>query len=145
MSDPESMKRIGGLLKDIVSVDRGFLDRCCRVTTLAITDYQRAVDECLALAAEVANLYGDSSEDACRQFAVTLKDALRSGQLDQDLVSVLKSLRQQYLCSVLQPAVKEFLSSDSESRDKIERLYERALAIDGLLDVVSFFQRLPRS
>ncbi len=144
MSERESMKKLGRLLGEIASVEEVFLKRCSEVTLLAMTDYPSALKECLALASDMFDECTGEPEDPCCKFAASVKSALERGELDQSLVADLRSLRQEYVQAVLQPAVRSYLIGDNEGRDNVVNVYAKALAIDRLLDLMALFQRVSR-
>jgi hypothetical protein len=107
-------------------------------------DYKRATSITVELARqtlEEANS-GLTSRDDCRRHLITLQRAVESGQLDTRVISALEKLRSNYLEKVLRPAVRTYLENEDLKTTEIERLYNDALRIEGLLEVVQFLKKV---
>ncbi|MGD9397319.1 MAG: hypothetical protein PVJ05_12880 [Candidatus Thorarchaeota archaeon] len=144
MPAPKELERLGGLFNLASDKSRPFLDRCSETKYLAVMDYKRATSITVELARqtlEEANS-GLTSRDDCRRHLITLQRAVESGQLDTRVISALEKLRSNYLEKVLRPAVRTYLENEDLKTTEIERLYNDALRIEGLLEVVQFLKKV---
>lgn len=144
MPDPRELERLGGLFNLASERNRPFLDRCSETKYLAMNDYSRATNEALKLAKQTLNStrLDFGSGTSFDGNLTTIRNAVESGQLDGKLVKALTKLRSNYLRYVLRPAVQTYLTNDKLKTSDLETLYESALRIDGLLEVVQFLKRV---
>ena len=144
MPAPKELERLGGLFKLASDKNRPFLNRCAETKYLAVRDYDGATNLTFELARQTlseanAGLRGHSD---CRNYLAIIRSAVESGQLDSDFIVALKKLRTQYLQKVLRPALKDYLNKGESESTEIEKLYNDALRIGGLLEVVQFLKKL---
>jgi hypothetical protein len=146
MRAPRDLGTLSGLFGSVTDRTRPFLNRCSETKYLAVTDFSKATDQYFALARQA--LEGPErkvvSEEKCREQYHAVKTALESGQLGPELVDALQCLRKTFVQSILKPAMQEYMSN-SGSSDRVEKLYESALQIDGLLEVVQFFGKVQKA
>lgn len=144
MPAPKELERLGGLFNLASDKSRPFLDRCSETKYLAVRDYNRATSVTVELAEQTlreANSGLTSSAD-CKKYLGTLRSAVESGQLDKSVIRTLEKLRSKYLEKVLSPAVRSYLKNDELKTTEIELLYNDALRIEGLLEVVQFLKKV---
>jgi len=144
MPSPKELERLGDLFKLVSEKNRPFLDRCSETKYLAVKDYARAANITIELAKQTlrdANS-GLTSHDDCKRYLAILKSTVESGQLDSSVIKTLERLRSKYLEKVLRPAVRTYLDSSDLKVSDIEILYNDALRIDGLLEVVQFLKKV---
>lgn len=144
MPAPKELERLGGLFSLSSDKSRPFLDRCSETKYLAVRDYSRATSVTMELAKQTlkeANS-GLTSRTDCKRYLATLQSAVESGQLDTSVIHALEKLRSKYLEKVLRPAVRTYLENDELKATEVEILYNDALRIDGLLEVVQFLKKV---
>jgi len=144
MPAPKELERLGGLFNLASDKSRPFLDRCSETKYLAVRDYDRAASVTFELAKQTlkeANSELTNRTD-CQKYLSKLQSAVESGQLDTSVIHALEKLRSKYLEKVLSPAVKSYLENDELKIAKIELLYNDALRIEGLLEVVQFLKKV---
>jgi hypothetical protein len=144
MPAPKELERLGGLFKLASDKNRPFLSRCAETKYLAVKDYDRATNLTFELARQTlseANA-GLRSHVGSKAYLAIIRSAVESGQLDSDFIGALKKLRAQYLQKVLRPAVKDYLNNNQSKYIEIEKLYNDALRIEGLLEVAQFLKKL---
>lgn len=144
MPAPKELERLGGLFNLASDKSRPFLDRCSETKYLSVRDYNRATSVTAELAEQTlreANSGLTSSAD-CKKYLGTLRSAVESGQLDKSVISTLEKLRSKYLEKVLSPAVRSYLKNNELKTTEIELLYNDALRIEGLLEVVQFLKKV---
>jgi hypothetical protein len=144
MPVPKELERIGGLFKLASERSRPFLDRCSETKYLAVRDYNSATSITFELTRQTlkeANSVLINRTD-CKKYLGTLQRAVESGQLDTSVISALENLRSKYLEKVLSPAVKSYLEDNELKLTEIELLYNDALRIEGLLEVVQFLKKI---
>jgi hypothetical protein len=144
MPAPKELERLDGLFNLAADRNRPFLDRCSETKYLAVRDFSRATSVTVELAKqtlEEANS-GLRGHTECKRYLATLHRAVESGQLDSRVISALKKLRSKYLEKVLRPAVRTYLENDELKATEIELLYNDALRIEGLLEVVQFLRKV---
>jgi hypothetical protein len=146
MRAPKDLETLSSLFGSVTDRTRPFLNRCSETKYLAVTDFSKAADQYFILAKQA--LEGPEkrlvSAKKCRAQYHAVKNALESGQLGSELVDALQCLRRTFVQDVLKPAMKEYMSSSGTS-DRVEKLYESALQIDGLLEVVQFFGKVQKA
>ena len=144
MPAPKELERLGGLFKLASNKNRPFLSRCAETKYLAVRDYDRATNLTFELARQTLSEAnpGLRGHVDCRDYLAIIQSAVESGQLDSDFIIALKKLRTQYLQKVLRPAVKDYLNKGESEPTEIEKLYNDALRIEGLLEVVQFLKKL---
>ncbi len=144
MPASKEIERLGGLFNLASERNRPFLDRCSETKYLAMSDFSRARDEALKLAQQTlkstTSYLGSSTNFDGHLTAI--RNAVETGQLDGNLVQALSNLRTNYLKYVLRPAVQTYLTNEDLKTSDLEMLYESALRIDGLLEVVQFLKRV---
>jgi hypothetical protein len=144
MPAPKELERLGGLFNLASDKSRPFLDRCSETKYLAVSDYNRANSVTVKLAEQTlkeANS-GLTSRADCKKYLGILQSAVESGQLDTSVIHALEKLRSKYLEKVLRPAVRSYLKNDELRTAEIEPLYNDALRIEGLLEVVQFLKKV---
>lgn len=144
MAAPKELERLGGLFKLASDKNRPFLKRCAETKYLAVKDYQGATNRTFKLARQTlseANA-GLTGHVDCKGYLAIIRSAVESGQLNSEFIGALKKLRAQYLQKVLRPAIENYLSSRETEFTEVEMLYNDALRIEGLLEVVQFLKRL---
>ncbi|MHA2188438.1 MAG: hypothetical protein ACW99V_09385, partial [Candidatus Thorarchaeota archaeon] len=60
----------------------------------------------------------------------------------EDYVGALQRFRSTYLHEVLKPAVKSYFDSGMKPKKELAKLYENALRIDGLLELIQFLGKV---
>ena len=144
MPAPKELERLGGLFNLSSDKSRPFLDRCSETKYLAVRDYSQATNLTVELAKQTlseANS-GLTNRTDCKRYLITLRTAVESGQLDASVVLALERLRSKYHEKVLRPAVRAYLESDDLKATEIETLYNDALRIEGLLEVIQFLKKV---
>jgi hypothetical protein len=146
MRSPKNLETLSGLFGSVTDRTRLFLNRCSETKYLAVTDFSKATDQYLALAKQALEGPGKriASERRCKEQYHAVKSALESGRLGPELVDALQCLRQTFVRDILKPAMQEYMSSSGTSI-RVEKLYECVLQIDGLLEVVQFFGKVPKA
>ncbi|MHA2065920.1 MAG: hypothetical protein ACXABY_16235 [Candidatus Thorarchaeota archaeon] len=145
MRAPKDLETLNGLFGSVTDRTRPFLNRCSETKYLAVTNYTKATDQYLELARQaLESPERYISSKTCRDQYLAVKSALEAGQLGPELIDALRSLRIAFLRNVLKPAMKEYMSSSGKS-EQVERLYECALELDGLLEVVQFFGKVNKA
>ncbi|MFW9789295.1 MAG: hypothetical protein ACFFE1_16605, partial [Candidatus Thorarchaeota archaeon] len=138
------LERLGGLFNLTSDKSRSFLNRCSETKYLAVRNYSRATSLTVELAKQTlkeVNTDFTTRED-CEEYLETLRKAVEIGQIDSQVISALKKLRAKYLDKVLRPAVKVYLDNYDLKITEIEALYNDALRIEGLLEVVRFLKKV---
>jgi len=144
MPAPKELERLGGLFSIASESSRHFLDRCSETKYLAVRNYSKATSITIELARQTlkeANT-GLTKHADCKRYLSTLQNAVELGQMDSNVITALENLRSKYLEKVLRPAVRKYLHSDELKPSVIELLYNDALKIDGLLEVVQFLKKI---
>jgi hypothetical protein len=146
MPAPKQIERVGSLFSTLSDKSKPFLEKCTRTKFLAIVDYDRASDEYMKLVGKTLSTksLGIADVDDCQGCLSNVKSALESLQLDTDLMTALENLRSTYLESMLKPAFKRYLQSESSEKGNIEKLYMNAMKIDSLIEVMQFMKRIER-
>ena len=146
MPAPKQIERVGSLFSTLSDKSKPFLEKCTKTKFLAIVDYDRASDEYVKLARKTLSTKGLGIVDVddCQGSLSDVKNALDSLQLDTDLMDALENLRSTYLESMLKPALKRYLQSESCAKGDIEKLYMNAMKIDSLIEVMQFMKRIER-
>ncbi|MBY8997073.1 MAG: hypothetical protein KGD60_05030 [Candidatus Thorarchaeota archaeon] len=144
MPAPKELERLGGLFNLASESSRPFLDRCSETKYLAIRDYSQASSVTVELAKQSLkeNFSGLTNHADCKKCLATLQSAVELGQLDTRVITALEKLRSKYLEKVLSPAVRTYLKNDELKTTEIELLYNDALKIDGLLEVIQFLKKV---
>ena len=144
MPAPKELERLGNLFNLASEKSRPFLDRCSNTKYLAVKDYSLATTVTLELTKQTlkeANPNLTDHED-CKRYISALRSAVESGQMDSSVVYSLQKLRSKYLEKVLRPAVRTYFRDDKLKAAEIELLYNDALRIEGLLEVVQFLRKV---
>ncbi len=146
MKAPKELETLSGLFGSVTSKTRPFLDRCSETKYLAVTDYNRAITQYFDMAKQVLEGPGKRMifTERCKPEYSAVRSALESGQLSPELIDALQGLRNTFVREILKPAMKEYMNSPLSS-DLVEGLYESALRIDGLLEIVQFFGKVQKS
>jgi hypothetical protein len=105
-----------------------------------MSDYGKAIDQYRDLAFQVLKQSDPSMPPA--EFLSAATTALDSSDKVDEFIEVLRKLRSNYYESVLNPAVKKFLIDETQTPSDVSHYYERAVRIDGLLEVVEFLKRV---
>jgi len=144
MPAPREIERVGSLFSKLSDRSKPFLDECSRTKYLAVSDYNRAADEYVKLVRQTLSNKGLGlpKENDCQGCLSNVKSALDTYQMETGLLQALEDLRSTYLESMLKPAFKQYLQSDSYSKVDIEQLYMNALKIDSLIEVIQFLKRI---
>ena len=144
MPAPEELERLGGLFKLASESSRPFLDRCSETKYLAVRNFSEATSITVELARQtlMESNSGLTSRADCKRHLATLQNAVELGQLDTRVITALEKLRSKYLEKVLRPAMRTYLNNDDFKLTAIELLYNDALKIDGLLEVVQFLKKI---
>lgn len=142
----KQIERVGSLFSTLSDKSKPFLEKCSKTKFLAVVDYNRATDECLKLARQTLSTksLGIAKVNDCQGSLSNAKNALDSYQLDSNFVDALEDLRSTYLESMLKPAFKRYLESETYTKAHIEKLYMNALKIDSLIEVIQFMKRIER-
>ena len=145
MPTPKELERLGGLFEKATTRSQPFLERCTETKYMAVSDFSKAEDEYITMAKGVLEIPSKRKtiQKKCEQQLAAVKSALESGQLGPEYIVALQNLRQTFINGVLRPAVKAYLSK-STSKDEVESLYEKAICIEGLLEVVQFLGKIQR-
>jgi len=140
----EELERLGNLFKLASERNRPFLEKCSQTKYLAVTDYDKATSATFDLAKQTLQEANSSltTRDDCKRYLAKLRNAIESGQLNPDLIHTLEKLKTQYLEKVLRPAVRTYLSNDEFKTAQIDALYNDALKIDGLIEVIQFLKKV---
>ena len=144
MPAPKELERLSGLFSLASDTSRPFLERCSETKYMAVRDYNRATSVTVELAKQTlreANS-GLTSHVDCKRYFVSVGRAIESGQIDTRVIHTLEKLRSTYLEKVLKPAVRTYLEDDQLKTTEIERLYNDALRIEGILEVVQFLKKV---
>jgi hypothetical protein len=146
MRKHKEIERVGSLFSAISDRSRPFLEKCSKTKFLAVNDYPSAADECVKLVKETLSNKGLGLADGndFQGCLSNVRNALDSFQLNADLVDALQDLRSTYLENMLKPAFKEYIQSDTYTKEDIEKLYMNALKIDSLIEVIQFMKRIER-
>jgi hypothetical protein len=144
MTGPKELERIGGLFNLASKSSRPFLIRCSETKYLAVRDYNRATNVTVELAKQTlreanSGLIGRAE---FRSYLTTLQNAFESGMLDNNVIKALENLRTKYLEKVLRPAIQTYLQDNEQKTSEIELLYNDALRIEALLEVVQFLKKI---
>lgn len=144
MPAPEELERLGGLFKLASESSRPFLDRCSETKYLAVRNFSEATSITVELARQtlMESNSGLTSRADCKRHLATLQNAVELGQLDTRVITALEKLRSKYLEKVLRPAMRTYLNNDDLKLTAIELLYNDALKIDGLLEVIQFLKKV---
>jgi len=144
MPAPRELERLGGLFNLASESSRPFLDRCSETKYLAVRDYRKAASVTVELAKQTLMETNSSLTNRadCKRYLTTLQSAVESGLLDISVITALEKLRSKYLEKVLRPAMKTYLDNDELKPTAIELLYNDALKIDGLLEVIQFLKKV---
>ena len=146
MPEPKEIERVGSLFSSLSNRSKPFLEKCAKTKFLAVSDYNRASDEYVKLVRKTLNnkglglAYGND----CQGCLSNVISSLDTFQMDTGLLDALEDLRSTYLESMLKPALKQYLQSESYTRADIEQLYMNALKIDSLIEVMQFMKRIER-
>jgi len=138
----ETPSRLFGSITDRT---RPFLNRLSETNYLAVTNFQKAADQYLELVRQTLE-FSEKRLVAVQRYSEpyhSVKKALEASQLSSEMVDALRSFRSAYVHYILKPAMKEYMSGSGAS-DSVETLYESALQIDGLLEVVQFFGKVQK-
>jgi len=140
------LENLGYLFEKATDRSRDFLDRCSETKFLAVRDFSRAEDEYITLAKRAleAPSKRNMSSTKCKRQLAAVKKALASGQLGPEYIAALQALRQSFFNGVLKPTVKAYLTQNALKED-VESLYESAICIEGLLEVVHFLEKIQRT
>jgi hypothetical protein len=145
MRAPKDIETLSGLFGSVTDRTRPFLNQCSETKYLAVTNYSKATDQYLALARQALERPEKLvTSNTCREKYHAVKSAIEAGQIGPELVEALHGLRLTFLRNVLKPAMKEFMRN-SVSAEQVEKLYECALELDGLLEVVQFFGKVNKA
>lgn len=146
MPAPKELEKLGGLFEKASDRSRLFLERCSETKYLAITDFAKAKNQYIGLARLALEEQKATYEarQSCRSQLAVVKSALETGLIGPDLVEALRTFKQSFFDSVLQPAVRGYLTNKA-SKAEVESLYESAIRLDGLLEAVQFLGRVRRS
>lgn len=144
MPATKELERLGGLFSLASEKNKPFLDRCSETKYLAVRDYRRAASVTVELAKQTlkeANS-GLTGQTECKKYLTKLQNAVESGQLDTSVIHALEKLKSKYLEKVLRPAVRTYLKNEELETTEFELLYNDALRIEGLLEVVQFLKKV---
>jgi len=146
MPAPREIERVGSLFSTLSDLSKPFLDKCSKTKFLAVSDYNRATDEYAKLVRQTLSNKGLGLPNGndCQGCLSNVIRALETYQLDTGLLHALEDLRSTYLESMLKPAFKQYLQSESHIKSNIEQLYMNALKIDSLIEVIQFMKRIER-
>jgi len=146
MSKRKEIERIGNLFNVASDLNKTFLDKCAETKFLALKDFYRAEDEYIKLAEKTLNGkgLGISDKDDCCRYLYNVKSQLESGHLDVKLIGALETLRAKYLEYILRPAVRLYIHNDESNNRELKTLYNNAMKIDNLLEVIQFMNKLQR-
>ncbi|MFW9964792.1 MAG: hypothetical protein ACFFCX_14585 [Candidatus Sifarchaeia archaeon] len=144
MPSPEELERLGNLFTLAAERNRPFLDRCSETKYLAVRDYDKATKIIFELTNQTLKEANSGLMDLsdCKGDLTKLKNVVESGHLDTDFILALERLRSKYLEKILGPAVRTYLRNEDLKPIEIETLYNDALRIEGLLEVVQFLKKV---
>ncbi|MFW9960742.1 MAG: hypothetical protein ACFFDV_06985 [Candidatus Thorarchaeota archaeon] len=144
MPAPREIERVGSLFSTLSDRSKPFLDQCSRTKFLAVSDYNSATEEYVKLVRKTLSNKGLGLPNGndCQGCLSNVITALDTYQLDTGLLHALEDLRSTYLESILKPAFKQYLQSESYPKVDIEQLYMNALKIDSLIEVMQFLKRI---
>ncbi|MHA1935181.1 MAG: hypothetical protein ACW97A_07855 [Candidatus Thorarchaeota archaeon] len=144
MPVPEDYRRLGGLFQKATNRTLPFLNKCSDTKYLAVNDFTQAKNEYLELALQAFGEQGIflRKQAKCKKQLEALRIALESGNLGEDYVGALQRFRSTYLREVLKPAVKSYFDRGASPKKELARLYENALRIDGLLELIQFLGKV---
>ncbi len=140
----EELERLGSLFKLASERNRPFLDKCSQTKYLAVRDYDKAASITFNLARQTLREANSclTNRDDCKRYIAKLQSAIESGQLNSDFIHALEKLKSRYLERVLRPAIRTYITNDDFEEAEIDALYNDALRIDGLLEVVQFLKKI---
>lgn len=144
MSDSRDIRALGTLLDKITERNQSFLDRCSEAKYLAVSNPTRATDVYLALVEQVL-MSGKGNitlKGKCKSELEAVLSSMSAGNLSPELYDALIILRNVFLDDVLRPAVRDFLTTNKRDSTEVDSLYDSAVRIDGLIEVIRFLQRL---
>lgn len=144
MPTPEELERLGNLFTLAAERNRPFLDRCSETKYLAVRDYDKATKIIFELTNQTLKEANSGLRDLidCKGYLAKLRNVIESGQLDTDFILALEKLRTKYLEKVLGPAVRTYLRNKDLKPIEIETIYNDALRIEGLLELVQFLKKV---
>ncbi|MFW9920396.1 MAG: hypothetical protein ACFFED_12410 [Candidatus Thorarchaeota archaeon] len=144
MADKENLVKIRSLLESIASRNTPFLTKCSETKLLAYSNLDEAHSKYRVIAQQALDGSQEilNSEPKCKEKLLTAKSILERESISSDLLDALSSLRTTYLNEILKPAVKGYLTSGTGNRQDVEKLYEKVFALDGLIEVAQFFDRV---
>jgi len=144
MPTQKELEKIGNLINSASGLDKSFFNQCSETKFLAMKNYYRAEDEYLKLASKAlsAKDLGIAGKGDCYRCLSSAKSALESGQLDNDLIAALESLRSTYLERKLRPAFREYIQNETANNQPLKKLYTNALKIDSLIEVIQFMNKV---
>ncbi len=144
MNNPDGLRKVSGLLESVTSTNRSFLDKCADTKLMAVRNPNQAHQSYKALATQLIEKSEKNfgSSDNCLKYVERIRYDLNSDYLNTSLLDVMQNLRASYFEDVLRPAVKEYLSGNGPSRERIENLYESVLQLDGLVETLDFIAKL---
>lgn len=144
MPIPEDYRRLGGLFQKATDRTKPFLKKCSDTKYLAVNDFLQAKYEYLELALQAFEGQGVflRKQAKCKKQLEALRTVLESGNLGEDYVGALQRFRRIYLQEVLKPAVKSYFDRGASPKKELSRLYENALRIDGLLELIQFLGKV---
>ncbi|MFW9889803.1 MAG: hypothetical protein ACFFER_16565 [Candidatus Thorarchaeota archaeon] len=145
MKTPRELETLSGLFGSVTDRTRLFLAQCSETKYLAVMDFNRALDQYISLARQAWDgpRKKQVASQECRQHYLAVKNGLESSQLSSELVNALECLRRAFLQDVLKPAMKQYMMR-SIRLERIEKLYESVMKIDGLLEIVQFFGKVQK-
>jgi len=142
MVDQKGLERLTGLLTAVSTASKPFLQQCSEAKFLALSDYRRATDRYRRLAAEALDSDCFERLTSCEDLMRELRAAVTSGYIDSACIDAMEILRTKYIQSVLRPAVRKYLRSESASIRDLMTLYDGAIRLGSLLDVAEFLSRV---
>jgi hypothetical protein len=144
MSNRKDLERIGNLFNAASSRSESFFDECSKTKYLAVKDYYRAEDEYIKLATKTLSVKGLGivGKDDCFGCLSSVKTVLESGQLAHGFVDALEDLRASYLESMLKPAIRQYLHTETINKQDLEKLYTNAMKIESLIEVIQFMNKV---
>ncbi|TFG07113.1 hypothetical protein EU538_09210 [Candidatus Thorarchaeota archaeon] len=146
MPKPGEMDRLTGLLDAISLRSRPFLVECSEAKMLAISNIDLALERYWNLTRQALDNVDVSlpEELGSDRYFDIVRQALETGVLSASYVDALEKLRSGFLNVVLRPAVGVYLKKQTEQTSELERLYENALRLDGLLELANFLRRVSK-
>ena len=143
MSKSREIDRLDGLFRAVTDKSQSFLLTCSEAKAKAIANPREGTEHYRRLALEALCSSPNHMVDSvsCRDHFATARDALQAGTLD-DAIDALRVLRNTFLQDILKPAVREYLLSETQRTDGIEKLYESQLKLDRLLEAAQFIRKL---